>query len=419
VNGIDIALLKLDNPALAKDIRPVDISLRFPAESATLYAMGYPLINASEPNNTFTEQPVQLIAAPPDGSIEVRQAIYGGNSGGPLMDPTGSVIGTCRESVGIGATVARYIAMSDAVDVLNLVPMSERISVLDQRVLGSQISEPELKALLIKSSTTPTNIELYEWARHIIANRNQYTSASTRKLLQCPIKALMQRGMDDLVLELSNFGNEQVVGDANMNVAQRELARGRPLLAETHIQKAAASYQAVGDQVGITRASLLSASSELATGSLAGARAESNKVLTKIDLLSASEKAEAFATSAKIDLATGDTSAAIEKFGEASSLFIHSGRVSSAAEMLLLSADASLKVGKSQDAARSLTEAFQLFKEGNNEAGAAESVYELVKVDTVVGDKVAMQDNLHKYLDAAPSGIHAPEVKEMLEAKPQ
>ncbi len=72
MNGTDLAMLKLDNPSLAKNIRPVDVSLRFPAVDRILYAMGYPKLS-DEPNTTSSEQLVKFNAAPPDESVQVSK----------------------------------------------------------------------------------------------------------------------------------------------------------------------------------------------------------------------------------------------------------------------------------------------------------------------------------------------------------
>ena len=82
--------------------------------------------------STLPRKQRNSLQSPSDGSIEVRQAIFGGNSGGPLMDSSGSSIGTCRESIGIGATVARYVSMSDAETLLDLIPMTDRMIHLDK-----------------------------------------------------------------------------------------------------------------------------------------------------------------------------------------------------------------------------------------------------------------------------------------------
>jgi len=414
LSGTDLALLKLDNASLVKDIRPVDVGLRFPSPSSVLYAMGYPKLDEDEPNKTFTEQSVELMASPDDGSIEVRQAIFGGNSGGPLIDPSGSVIGTCRESIGIGAIVSRYIPMSDAESLLDLLPLSARMANLDDQVKTGHISEADLKDILVKSSTTPTNVELYTWARHVMSNHDQYTAASTRALLKCQIKALMQRGLDDLVIELSTFGDPTIVADANISVAEQEIERGRPLSAQKHVEAAQASYLAANDQVGSARAAMVSTRVQLAMGSIAAADKQSSTVLANIDKLPLPDKAAALVTAANIDLSKGTPAAAIGKFTQASQFFVADGKPSRAADILVESATASLKVNKPLDAAASLRNAISLYQGDNNKLGEAESVYKLGDVQSVLGNNTASKTSFTNYLTLAPDGIHAPEVKELL-----
>jgi len=413
VNGTDLAILKLDTPSLVKDIRPVDVSLRFPAVDQILYAMGYPQLGA-EPNVTFSEQPVKFMAAPPDGSIQVTQATFGGNSGGPLMDPSGSVVGTCRETVGIGAAVARYIPMSDGETLLDLIPLSDRMRRLDQQVKAGSVSESDLKDILVKNSKNPTNVELYTWARQIVKNRDQYSAVITRNLLQCPMRALMQRGMDDLVIELSAFSDPKTVGDANATVAAREIAQGRPLSAESHVQAAAAAYTIVNDTQGTYRAAMLSTRIQLAVGSIDAAAAQSSKVLANINILAPKDRATALATAADIDLAKGNGAAAIPKLNRASQYSIEAGQFTTAANLLASSAEVSLKMSKLQDAKDSLTKAINLYHGARNSSGEAESVYKRVGVETVLGDNAASKLDLQHYLDIEPQGFHSAEVKELL-----
>ena len=104
----DLALLKLTSPALAAQIRPVDIALRIPAPDDSLFSMGYAQIG-DEPNDQPRDQAVSLMATGQSGYIEVKQTLaVGGASGGPLLNGWGGAVGTCREQVGIGGVTARY-----------------------------------------------------------------------------------------------------------------------------------------------------------------------------------------------------------------------------------------------------------------------------------------------------------------------
>jgi Trypsin-like peptidase domain len=417
VKGVDLALLQLTNPALLSELRPVDISLRYPSVDQTLYAMGYPQLG-DEPNTTFSEQLVKFMAAPSDGSIQVTQAIFGGNSGGPLLDPSGSVIGTCRESVGIGSAVARYVPMSDGEALLDLIPLSDRMKSLDQKIKEGSISESDLKDILVKNSKNPSNIELYAWARVLMANRDQYASASTRKLLQCPMRALMQRGMDDLVIELSQFADLETVGNANFAIAERMISRGQPLLAESHVQAAASSFTAMNDPVGTYRSAMLSTRIQLAIGSTSAAASQSSKVLTHINSLSEKDKATALSIAADIDIARGNSNAAIIKLNQASQYSVAAHRVTMAAGFMTASADLSLKLSKPLDAETALAKASTLYHSVNDVFGEAETVYKLVGVESVLGNSAASAQNLKNYLALDPHGVHSAEAKSLL-ADPQ
>lgn len=448
LSGTDLAILKLDDPSLVKDIRPVDISLRFPSVDQPLYAMGYPKYSDDLPNTELKQTSPKFMGAPPDGSIEVTDAVFPGNSGGPLMDFTGSVVGTCRDRLGAPSTIAQYVPMSAGKDLLDLVPMSDRMKSLDARFRSGAVSESELKDILVKNSKNPTNLELYSWVRYIIANPNQYAEDSTRGLLRCPLKAASQRGLEDLIVELSMneaippnrthtkgisdstkavelpqhskvpLVDPKTIGDANLMVAEREVAQGRPLSAENYVHAAAAAFAEADDTFGTYRAAILSTRIQLAVGSIDAAHAQSTKVLAHLDLLPPKDKSEALSVAANIDIAKGNRSEASSRFVAASGYAIAAGQFTTAANLLIAAADASIRLSKTQDARDSLTKAIGLFQETKDTSGEAESVYKLVKVESAVGDKAASNKALQHYLALQPQGTHAAEAKELL-ASPQ
>ena len=409
----DLALLKLDNPLLVKNLRAVDISLRYPSVDQTFYAMGYPKLG-DLPNTTFSEQLVRFMASPEDGSIQVTQATFGGNSGGPLLDPTGSVLGTCHEVVGTGSVVARYTPMSDAETLLDLIPLTERTKVLDDQVKTGSITETAFKALLIKNSTNPTNLELYTWARYINAHRDLYSSIATKKLLQCSMRAFSQRGMEDLVIALSSFADPRTVGDANITLAEREINQGRPLAAESHVLAAAVAYAAANDSSGQLKASMLSTRLQLAVGSIDSAAMQSAALLEHLSSFPPADRATALTVAAHVDIARGNGLAAVQKLNAASEFSVQAGQPITAANLLSTSADVSLEINKPHDAMEFLARAISLYKNSSDKSGEAESIYKLVKVESALGDQKATTENLQHYLALEPEGSHSAEAREIL-----
>jgi len=407
VGGIDLALLKLTNPSLATGLRPVDISLRFPTVDQTLYAMGYPQLG-NEPNTTFSEQLVRFMANH-DGSIQVTQAIFGGNSGGPLLDSSGNSIGTCFQAVGTGSAVARYIPMCDAKVLLDLVPMSERMISLDQKIREGTVTEATLMDILTKSTSNPTNVELYAWARHFIANRDQYRSPEILKLIGCPIKALMHRGMDDLILDL-NVANSEVAAEANIHVAERMIARGRPLEGADFVHAAAALFAETKNTAGTFKAAILSTRIQLAVGSIDAASIQSKKVMANIDSLSKQDKLTALSTAASIDIVKGNKAKALPKLEQASHFAVDLGQLRTAAVMMSSSADVSLNLSKPGDAKNSLLNAIALYQLSNDTIGEAETVYKLIGVESILKNPEASKNLKSHYIAIAPHGTHAEEL---------
>ena len=306
VQGVDLAILQLDVPSQAKSLRPVDISLRYPSPTQLMYAMGYPQPNSNEPNTTFYEHLARWDADPPDGSIQVAQETFSGNSGGPLMNSTGSAIGTCRETFGTGHILGRYTPMSDGKDLLDLIPITDRMASIDERIRNSSIKQAEFRDLLVKNSRNPTNLELYAWGRFVLAHPDQYPKSSTRILLSCALRAFMQRGLEDLVIDMSNFANGGIRGDAKLALAQREFERHHLDSARIYLGAAENEYGAANSVSGSARASMLAAQMQLERGSFAEAQESCKRVLAHFDLLSDPEKAKARKISAEIKEAARD-----------------------------------------------------------------------------------------------------------------
>jgi hypothetical protein len=379
LSGPDVAILQLKNPILVKGLRPVDISLRSPSSDDELFTMGYEKPYAEEIDPPFRVASVTFMSNPSDGSIEVTQAIFGGNSGAPLMDHSGSVVGTCRNEFGTGNTVARYTPMIDGEALLAFVPMSDRMKDIDQKIKSGSITEDALRRLMVKSSRNPTNLELYTWAQHVYANLDKYATDPVHKLIQCSMHALSQRGFETFVVsaslkqaaanplyhldtksidlqgpELSPLVDPKTLGDASIQVAEREIAQGRFLSAENHVKVATASYAAANDALGTYRTAMVSTCIQLAVGSIDAAQSLSTKVLAHLEILPAKDKSTALSVAASIDLAKGNRFAAIPKFIAASGYSIAAGQFTTAADLLMSSADASIKLNKPQDAKEAL-----------------------------------------------------------------
>jgi tetratricopeptide (TPR) repeat protein len=344
--------------------------------------------------------------------------------------------------------VARYTPMIDGEALLALVPMSDRMKDIDQKIKSESITEAALRGLMVKSSRNPTNLELYTWARHVYANLDEYATDPVHKLIQCSMHALSQRGfeafvvsvsleqaaanlhyrqdtksidlpgLEQLGLVLSPLVDPKTLGDASIQVAEREIAQGRFLSAENHVKVATASYAAANDALGTYRTAMLSTRIQLAVGSIDAAQSLSTKVLAHLAILPAKDKSTALSNAASIDLAKGNRSAAIPEFIAASGYSIAAGQFTMAADLMVSSADASIKLGKIQDAKVSLTKAIAHYQSAKDTSGEAESVYKLVSVESALGDIAASRSNLERYLALQPQGVHSAEANELLAIRP-
>lgn len=119
----DVALVKIE---IAR-ARPLPISTTTPAVGSEVYAMGSP----SDPNlaGTLTRGIVSALRIFPRSGVELPMiqsdaAIYGGNSGGPLMDASGNVVGiavsTAADSGRSVPGVNFFIPIDDALRYLNI-----------------------------------------------------------------------------------------------------------------------------------------------------------------------------------------------------------------------------------------------------------------------------------------------------------
>jgi S1-C subfamily serine protease/tetratricopeptide (TPR) repeat protein len=223
----DLALLKVKDPTKTINIVPLDIGLRPPSRGSKLSSMGYPTTYGDEINTSLRVQPeVKVISSPSeDGLIEVTQVAIGGNSGGPLVEPNGLVVGICRKEVGIGDAVARYAPMSDAEPLLNRLPRHPLVTTLDSQVTGHRVTPQELIAALKRGPGHASNLDLYAWARYILERRANYKESAN--YFSCPIvRAMMHRELDDVVMWLSPFGSQEDLARASLTTAERELSRG-------------------------------------------------------------------------------------------------------------------------------------------------------------------------------------------------
>jgi serine protease Do len=120
--GRDVALVKVD---IAR-VRPLPISRTLPPVGNEVYALGSP----TDPNlaGSLTRGIVSALRTVPKAGVDYPiiqsdVAIHGGSSGGPLLDPSGNVIGIAVSGIGPGqlnAGLNFFIPIEDALSYLNI-----------------------------------------------------------------------------------------------------------------------------------------------------------------------------------------------------------------------------------------------------------------------------------------------------------
>jgi len=421
---LDFALLRVDNPPAAitagatapgppfAQLRPVDISLMPPDSADAIYAMGYPEISPTDPA-FFHEQPVNFMTMTPDGSIEVRQATFAGNSGGPLLDAAGSSRGICREVIGLGATVARYVPLWQVQPLLQGLPVTERIKQLDERLRSGGLDRKDLVAYLKPTSHTPSNVELYLWAQLINSQRTAYNQAAVliRELL---IPALIQRGLPDQGIALAWAGSPKSTGDANLMLAQRANAYGQYLTALEFTNAALSSYGGAPADAEAISAQLLFARINLQLGNVMDARSTLTALQMRDTTLTDHQRGEVWELDGQVSTKLGDLLHAGTAFSLASKSYLSSRDYSRAAASLDSQALLDWGTGNPEKARTNLENAIDLYKQASNKRGASESLFNLYNVLQTTGHKAEAADALKKILVLTPENPRAPDFQAVL-----
>lgn len=192
--NIDIALLQLVPNGAMAGVVPLDIALRPPRPSRPAYVFGYP-----RGENALSQQPVDYVQGNEDGTITVKQAAFPGDSGSPLIDDTGKVVGTCIERVLTQerhvSNEAIYVPISAIQEMLKKISISARARSLDDRVRNHETSRDELARALLPTPKNLSNVELYSWAWYMKFHPSPRITATH---FPCPIlRALVHRKLED------------------------------------------------------------------------------------------------------------------------------------------------------------------------------------------------------------------------------
>jgi serine protease Do len=192
--NIDIALLQLVPSGAMSGVVPLDIALRPPRPSRPAYVFGYP-----RGETAISQQPADYVQGNDDGTMTVKQAAFPGDSGSPLIDDTGKVVGTCIERVLTQerhvSNEAVFIPVSAIQEILKKISINPRTRSLDEKIRNHETSRDELARDLLPTPKNLSNVELYSWAWYMKFHPSPRI-ASTH--FPCPIlRALVHRKLED------------------------------------------------------------------------------------------------------------------------------------------------------------------------------------------------------------------------------
>lgn len=401
----DLALVQLDNPTAVANLHAVDIALHVPNEDQQVYAMGYPDYG-NEQGNDLVAQRVKVVTIH-DGKIQVTQpGVAGGASGGPLLDASGDAIGACLERVGTGASVARYVPMIEAADLLDEIPMSNGIRSLDDQVRSNKITPAVLMQRMIKGPGNPSNLDLYAWSRQVMKHRHDY--ANSAALLKCPVlEALIDRGLADLVVDMTEFADDAQQATAYLKVARREAAFGSNYAAIKHARSAETEFAHANDKQGISEARIVMANSQLQLGLAWKAASTLQPVYQDVASLDQRQMAATYATAGQIYMQSGDLAKAKPEFDKAAQTYQAVGSFVNAANASFAKADINLRQGHYSAAGDDFNNAYNLYSQANDPAGQSASLYKLAIAKKESGKFDDFLETLKTYLHLIATGKYS------------
>lgn len=230
----DVALIQLRPLDALKDVMAFDISPRVPTTNGNgqLFTMGYP----GQENGELSFQKVDAMRPTADRmGIEIKQLSFPGDSGSPLVDVNGNVVGTCLDRLKTAETitnevlsVATYRFTASVIPLLKKIPPNERMLDFDKRLRSGTLSRKLLDVQLQPSMRGFTNVELLTWALWL-ETQPPAAYANAASLIACPILvACSHRKLDDVVLgALLKYATAEDRVSALLTVVERAAAMGQ------------------------------------------------------------------------------------------------------------------------------------------------------------------------------------------------
>ena len=193
---VDLALLRVDPlPADIQTLPPLELVDITPKPGRTVYTTGYPQLKKADgtldPKRDLIPVDGQYERAEDDGTLRIRGLRRPADSGSPLLDQYGRVLGTCVNSFlpPSAPEEAFYVPTWQALRLLHHIPVSPRMAALDTQI-RSGVDAETLAGLLVRTDgSCCTNIELLLWSRQVANARDALKKeyAARAELLDCPL----------------------------------------------------------------------------------------------------------------------------------------------------------------------------------------------------------------------------------------
>ena len=165
---VDLALLQATTPDAFGGLKPVGVAFRAPVEAESLASLGYPIAT----HHGLRTEPVAY-SGTDRGHLVVTRTVDEGDSGGPLLDATGSVLGTCVQEV--NGTTAYYLPTRQAIPLVLTIPPSPDLCEADEGIRSGQWTTDDVCSWLL---TKASNLDLLLWAWHVKNAREAYAGTS-------------------------------------------------------------------------------------------------------------------------------------------------------------------------------------------------------------------------------------------------
>jgi tetratricopeptide (TPR) repeat protein len=400
---LDLALIKINDPIPTSfhQLRPLDISFKLPDADTHLFAMGYPNYGG-QAQVFFRSGEAKLNSLTPGQMLEVEQLAEGGNSGGPLLNDNGYVIGTCEEETEKNK-IGRYLPMVRSTPIFSEMPVSRRMLEIESQLEAKQLNEDDLKHLLQHRSDSPTNLELYLWSKRVVSS--PVLTALIKPHLQCPlIPALVARGLLEVAYLYWPVAGASAKVAISLGMGEQEFKLGRDATALEFAKNASELASQAGDVDEKVAALLLEGRVQERSGFLDASRSAYTQAVVAATSPVMTEQAssmlpEALLGLARVEVQLGDGKDAIANYQKALNIYARGDGKQGQHDTLVALAELQARKGRYREAEDFLNRAIAVTSEPTLKAS---SLYQLGSIQLEQGQTAEAVGNFQKAISLAP-----------------